>query len=129
MEEIMEEVSVRIIMRKKRVLLVEAVVDGVLQRVVVPDVDVTILPGDQEGVMKYEAFVQGLQYGIPWDLLLSPVEISPEKLSELLHKSGIWTEEDVKRDPKTVQGVLLSALQHTMQEINQIVKSQAQKEN
>jgi len=60
------------------------------------------------GIVEKEEFDRGITYGLPWEDLLTP-QVTPEVIANALRQRGIWTLEDVRRNPGKVLAALQSA--------------------
>lgn len=56
------------------------------------------------------ALVQADSYGVPWARIAPPCLYSPERLEAALHGAGIWTLDDLQRNPAAASGALQAAL-------------------
>lgn len=100
----------------KKSIVVEYVEKGVLKRATLPIESVNGSKVDAE------TLGMGVPYGIDWSKLkLEPV--TAEQLAEELHKNGIWTREDVQKNPGAVQGAYQKVIGLSMSKIYQVANS------
>jgi hypothetical protein len=93
-------VDVKIIRYQGRAALVECVDKGVPRRFVVPREAV------DGGSVSPEELALGIEYGEPWEELWTP-QVTPEAVATALRRRGLWTVEDLRREP----GKAVAALQ------------------
>lgn len=60
--------------------------------------------------VSFKVLNEGAPYGLPFDQIVESVSISADDVAEALHRRGIWTEEDVMRNPETVSKALIAAM-------------------
>lgn len=120
-------IQVRQVFRKKMATLIEYLEEGVPVRVSVPS-SCLITSKDGTLLISKENLDRGLPYGIPWKYKLKISEVTPESLELELHKAGIWTAEDVMKNPQAVKSALMSALRISMSDIQTIAKQNLYKE-
>lgn len=83
---------------------------GGLKRAIIP------LEEIEEDSVSAETLELGVPYGAPWESLVQ-LKATPQQLADELRRNGIWTIEDLERNPRaaigalqTVYGADLSAL-------------------
>ena len=84
--------------------LTEAVISGRVERRIVPSVQVV------DGEISEQDFENGIDYGLPFDEIIQPADITG-KLTTALHNSDVWTLEDLTNKGQAVQGALQSVYQ------------------
>lgn len=86
-------------------ILVEWLVDGVPHRGVVPS-EVVI-----ENKINDELLPLAIPYGVDWAFVLEGAmnTLTPTDIANALWKHGVWTLQDLQRNPQVVRGALLSA--------------------
>ncbi len=95
-------VDVKIIRYQGRAALVECVDNGVPRRFVVPR---EVVEG---GSASPDLVSLGIEYGEPWEELWTP-QVTPEAVATALRRHGIWTVEDLRREPGKAVAALQSA--------------------
>ena len=120
---------VRIIFRKKDAILVQVSDEkGNLKRFVVPSVEIKLIPKEPNfAFVSEKAMERSIPYGIPWEYKLKDRIITSEELATSLRNNGLWTEEDIFKNPSLVQGALMSALKLSISEIIAIAKEYKEK--
>lgn len=48
-------------------------------------------------------------YGLPLNLILKPITITPTQLADTLHRNGLWTSDDILKDANTTARAILHA--------------------
>ena len=97
----------------KKSIVVEYVEKGELKRTTLP------IESVNGGKVDAETLGMGVPYGIDWSgLKFEP--ITGDQLAEELHKNGIWTREDVQRNPGAVQGAFQKIVGLSMSKIYQV---------
>lgn len=91
---------VKRIAERKGMVLVEWVEDDELRRSILPSAEV-----DEEGYCA--APERGLEYGVPWSNYFS-YQLDPVALERSLKNAGVWTVEDLTRNPKLLQGAMVA---------------------
>jgi hypothetical protein len=92
--------DITIIKEQGQAVLVERVDNGVPRRYIVPRecvYGVSVAP---------DVLSAGIEYGEPWEELWTP-QVTPEAVATALRRHGIWTVEDLRREP----GKAVAALQ------------------
>ena len=71
-----------------------------------------------------EALSLAIPYGIDWAFLLEGAvgNVTPELFCECLRKAGMWTPENVMKNPAAVHGALMQAYSVDLQRILRLVK-------
>lgn len=93
---------VRVISRKGGAVLVEWASPDGLKRVVVPAGSL------RDDEVSEEELALGIEYGLPWEELLS-LEVTPEAIAAELRRRGIWTLADLRAKPNTAVAALQAA--------------------
>lgn len=120
-------VSTNLIRRKSRAVVLELQEDGIPVRRIVPS-EVIIDDNGVVATVRRSDFDEGIEYGIPFSDLLKEFSIPVESISNELHKSGLWTAEDIVKNPAVVQSAILSASRAILADVVQIAKSFSRKE-
>lgn len=94
--------KVKVITRSLGRMVVEWVEDGKLRRGELPQSD--LIGEDQVEDHKLEWAVP---YGEPWEEVT--LQASSEELAEGLRRAGIWTVEDLERNPEVARAALMAA--------------------
>jgi hypothetical protein len=117
-----KRIEARVILRKKAAILLEASdKNGVPMRATFPADSLTIRDNGTVLIAE-EEFLMGISYGIPWEYKFKQIVVDPEKLAGELRRNGIWTREDVYKNPEGVKGALLSSMGVSLAYITQIAK-------
>jgi hypothetical protein len=58
----------------------------------------------------------GIPYGVPWEELVQ-VDVTPQEIANRLRIAGIWTLEDLHRNPKVAMGALQAAYKADIQRL------------
>jgi hypothetical protein len=120
---------VKVIFRKKQAVLVEYQDShNVPMRVSVQATKASMEQDGTHAEISDTALKQGIPYGIPWSAKIKSVTITGEDIEREMYKNGIWTLEDLQRNPQIVQGVILSATIDLSRSIAQIAKEYSRKE-
>ena len=94
--------NVKVVCIQGHAALVECVDKGVPRRFVVPREAV------DGGSVSPEELALGIEYGEPWEELWTP-QVTPEAIATALRQNGIWTVDDLRRQPGKVVAALQSA--------------------
>lgn len=123
-----EKKIVKMLFRKKSATLVEYQKNGTPVRVSVPSNKV--YPTTQNGEVEVtEATLrEGIPYGVPWSIHLKDLVVKGEDIERELHKLGIWTLEDFRKNPGSLQNAILSVTAEVVRSIVQTVKEYSAKE-
>lgn len=105
---------VRRIEERKGMVLVEWVEDDELRRSILPSSDV-----DENGYCASPEM--GLEYGVPWSNYFS-YQLDPVALERSLRNAGVWTVEDLNRNPKLLQGAMVAIAGDMVQNLLRNVK-------
>ena len=95
--------QVKIIERQKQATLVEWIDALGPHRSIIPADKV----GASENVDGHELDL-GIPYGVPWEMILT-LTVTSHMIARLLRESGIWTEEDMRRNINAVRAVFTEA--------------------
>jgi len=93
--------------REKKAVVVEYLDDNsVKQRCIIPEESL----GDGN-VVRDELLSASIPYGVDWEFHLEGVvgNVTSASIAEEFHKVGLWTAEDIMKNPGKVQGALQSA--------------------
>lgn len=77
---------------------------GLLKRAWVPS---HLVSSDLE--VREKVLRESPPYGLPFDQIVKSVTISADDFAEALHRRGIWTQEDVMKNPDAVSKALIAA--------------------
>lgn len=77
--------------------------NGSLSRRIVPARLVT------GGEIAAEAWEAGAVYGIEWESYITPLSVTPEEIADGLRRAGIWTKDDLLKNPRAALGALQAA--------------------
>lgn len=78
--------------------------DGGLKRAWVPS---HLVNEDLE--VAWKVLQESPQYGLPFDHIVKSVTISADAFADALHRRGVWTQEDVMKNPDAVSKALIAA--------------------
>lgn len=92
---------VTIVRRKGESLLVEYQEDGRLKRVLVPATAVS-----ETGEISAEVVEMGIPYGEAWASMIQVNTVTAEDIEDALHRSGVWTADDLRKHPQAAVGAL-----------------------
>lgn len=65
---------------------------------------------NQDLEVSFKTLNESPAYGLPFDHILQSVTISADVVADALHRRGIWTDEDVMRNPEAVSKALIAAM-------------------
>ena len=82
---------------------------GGLCRVCIPTSSISA-----EGEVPLEEQERGIEWGLPWEELLT-IRVTPEQIAAELRRHGIWTAEDLRRSPDRALAALQAAYGVTVQ--------------
>jgi len=96
---------VKVIGTKSQSALIEWSRDGELHRGTVPE-EVII-----DGTVRDDLISIAIPYGLDWGYILQNVmnTVTPQIISNNLHNAGIWTIDDLRRNPMVAVGAIQSA--------------------
>jgi hypothetical protein len=101
-----ERIPVTVVRRSGQAALVEFADAGKPARVTLPE---DLLEGDGAGCTADPAeLAAGVPFGLPWEKATTG-RVTPEKIAVALRNAGIWTAEDLKRQPRAAVGALQAA--------------------
>lgn len=119
----------KLVSRKKSAILVEyknSVEDIV--RVSIP-ADKAEVSTDDKYVNVSESVVKaGIPYGIPWESKIPDITIKGSDVEKEFHKAGIWTLEDIKQNPNSIQGIVMAVSADITRAILNVLKEYSSKE-
>lgn len=119
-----KRIEAKKIFRKKLAIVIEFTEsDGYPVRFAIPENIGKELPDGKILLTEEEINIYGIPFGIPWEHLLESRQISSNTLAGELRKNGIWTREDVYKNPSGVRGALFAASSLSLTQINQIAKN------
>lgn len=75
------------------------------QRCIVPEESL-----ENGNAVRDELLSASIPYGVDWEYHLEGVvgKATPERIAEEFHKAGLWTADEIMRNPEQVQGILHS---------------------
>ena len=98
---------VQVIRKKNRTALVQWRDDnGRLLRGTIPAEQVE--ESEQESTVDQSVLDMSVPYGVSWQDFMSDIYISAEDVEVALHNAGVWTVQDMRLNPSTVNGVFIS---------------------
>ena len=101
-----DRIPVQVVRHSGQAALVEFADAGKPMRVTLPD---DLLEGDGGLCTADPAdLAAGVPYGLPWEKATTG-RVTPEKIAGALRNAGIWTAEDLKRQPRAAIGALQAA--------------------
>lgn len=77
-------------------------------RRVLPLAAVTLGRGGKNATTTAGQWAMAVDYGVPWRDLVT-MDATPEDLERQLHRVGIWTIDDLRRNPEAAQGAIMAA--------------------
>lgn len=123
-----EKRIVKLVFRKKAAALVEYQENGVPIRVSIPSNKAYQTINESEVEVSEKVLREGIPYGVPWAMHITETIVRGEQIENELHKAGIWTIEDFKKNPGAAQSAVLSATANITRSIMQTVKEYSSKE-
>ena len=125
----MSDKTVRIVFSKNRAVLLEYLDDANKPvRVSVPENMVQPSPDGQTAMVSEETLDMGAPYGVQFAAEIGDITISGKFIEDSLHSSGVWTCEDIIRNPQDVNSAVMAAASHIFKTINVLVRSYFSKE-
>jgi len=109
-------IPVRVITSKREAVLIEVQDGGNLRRLIIPESYV------KDGQVSEDDLDRAIPYGVPWELYLKPIVISPEDISNALKSNGVWTIEDFRNNPSIVHGAIMQAARSILRGLNVVVR-------
>lgn len=94
-------VPVRLVEKRGTSGVFEWLEGDTLRRVILP------LDAFVDGAIEAETLSLGVPYGLDWGKLIT-LQVTVEKLTEALHRAGIWTAEDMTVNQQAAFGALQS---------------------
>lgn len=91
--------DVKVIKTEGKAVVVEAVLQGKVERRIVPEGRVS------DGVISEQDFESGIDYGLPFDEFICAIDITGQ-LQVALHNADIWTLEDLYSKGRQAIGAL-----------------------
>ena len=104
--------QVRVIRRKGHAALVEWEDEGYHRAHVPAD----MVDGDQ---CEPTELLMGIPYGLPWAEIVGDLVISGKEIEQALRRSGIWTLEDLRKDPTKAAAALMAVYRQGVQTLIQ----------
>jgi len=103
--------TVKIIRQIGKSVLIEYRQDSKLRRCTIPANKVVdqrkegnILFGD----VNSKTIAMGVPYGVDWERMSDIPQLTADMIADALHESGIWTVDDIQKNPIVIQQVVLS---------------------
>jgi len=123
-------IRAKFLFQKKSAILLEVIDSaGNPHRISVPSESVTVESDDETIFASEEVLEAGIPYGIPFGDRLKDIHASAKELENALHRNGVWTAEDVLKNPEGVKGALFSMLSPSMSSIVKIARESMNKES
>lgn len=97
-----EMIAVRVIRAQGPAVLVQWTDGDDLRRAYVPAREVL------DGQVSSETLAAGIPYGLLWEEIVA-FSVTPERLARELRRRGVWTTEDVLRQPNSIVAALQAA--------------------
>lgn len=119
--------AVRLIRHEGTLALIEWFESGEPRRSLVPKSEVAVT-GDSAFCPHPE---WGIPYGVKWSEWIELNQPTPQDLERELYRVGIWTPDDLQRNPQAAIGALMTVYGADLGALNQAAKSfrQQQKES
>lgn len=114
-------IAVRVVKKRGKGAVIEWVDKGRAFRKTVP------LNKIKDGEIEESILDKAPDYGVPWAKELNP-KASPEDIETALHNAGLWTSDDVLRNPGGVIGALNAAYKTDLATVLQVAKKHKNKE-
>lgn len=119
----MSEISTKKLRRKGSAVLLEYQQDGETKRVIVPASEVEYAQEENGKILVSEEILdQGIPYGVPWELIIPVHKISPEDIARNLRSLGIWTYQDVLKNPEAIMNAVFSCSTDLLANIQRLAK-------
>lgn len=117
----MERINTKVITRTNGLTLVEWMDGNHPNRAwVTPDMIVS--EGDASATVIHPA--GGIPYGVDWSALIS-TQIDADEIEQRLKGAGVWTVEELQRNPRAAQGIISRVAAGVLQAL--LVNAQAQR--
>lgn len=113
----MNDVIVKKVREGRGNVLIEWQEKGAVKRGWIPD---ALINGDSQ--VSQRTLSSALPYGFPIEHVLKDIKIEARQLSQALHKRGVWTEEDFKKNPEAIQRALLEVAGQSVSRIQSLVR-------
>lgn len=124
-----KNITVKFISRKKSAALVEyRVAENEFARVSIPANKIVLGTGEEYADVPESVIKSGIPYGIPWESKLPDITVKGSDIEKEFHKMGIWTLDDVRRNPKAIQSVVMAAASDIVRAISNVIKEYSSKE-
>lgn len=120
--------QIKLLYKKKSAALIEYLEDGTPTRVSVPTEQILYNADKNVYEAPKELLRSGIPYGAPWEELFPDVHITGLDVEKELHKNGIWTVDDLRNNPKILQGVVMSLTSDILRATSKIIKNYSSKE-
>lgn len=108
--------QVTIVRTKDSSTLVEYVEDGVLSRKYVPTAEV------KDSIVADEILSRGIPYGYPWEDV--ELKFNMPKFANELHNVGVWTVEDMLKNPQKLSAALHAAFAENLSNILEVARNE-----
>ncbi|MFA5322355.1 MAG: hypothetical protein WC373_06735 [Smithella sp.] len=114
-----KKLPVRVVSLKSNTALVEYSKKGYLNRRYIPDNSLEL--SDEIYLVDEDVLEMGIQYGIEWESELH-FSVSVEDMANSLRKAGLWTPEDVEKNPQIILTALMQAYSIDLAKIFEIAR-------
>src|SRR5688572_23512470 len=104
MTKIIQHVVCELVKQKGTSVLVQFVSDGMIKRVFIP------LDKFGDGHVPENVLQQGIPYGYPWEEIELTVTFDGQLFANELHNLGIWTADDLLKNPQGAWSALRATL-------------------
>ena len=95
-------IEVQVLKTEGKSALVQWIKNGAVDRRYVPVGEIT------DGLVPEGVLAECPQYGLPWELVAMS-KVTPDDLARALRNSGIWTLQDLAKNPNKIIGILQAA--------------------
>ena len=112
-----KKITVSVIRIQGESALVEWVVDGIIRRAYIPRDSISIDKKVEEDILS-----EGAPYGASWEKVKIP-EITADELAQALRRSGIWTVDDLRKNPNLALSAIQSIYRVGLAALNEFAKS------
>lgn len=99
-------------------ILIEWTRDDMIHRGWIPD---DMINADNE--VTERTIQSSIPFGLPFEHIIDRQTISPQILADSLRRRGIWTEEDVMKNPETVQKAIIASAELSVSRIQSRIRS------
>lgn len=111
-----ERVPVRVIAQNKGAALVEWVVGDDWARGYVPLLQVV------DDTVKRSDLNESATYGLDWVTIIGPLDVTAQDVARELHRAGLWTEDDIRKQPREAEACFRRACHVSVAELIQRIE-------